>query len=240
MLHGGVGQFERVTLDQVFYTHALSGVTAVTAGADTTRWIRDPGGNLVSQRDHTGQRAYYLTDGLGSTIALIDETGQVRTRYTYSPYGETDVSCHGGGCIENPWRYTGEYQDATGLYKIGERYLSPELGRWTQADPAAHRINPGSPGEPNSYAYAACNPINNTDPTGLAVEDYALSCVLGAMFRLISAKISGGISLAVAVKNCGVSMSTIFVMNAIGINPKAQLLVDLNVGFAMVLFAALS
>jgi hypothetical protein len=38
------------------------------------------------------------------------------------------------------------------MYKIGERYLSPELGRWTQADPAVFRINPSVPGEPSPYA----------------------------------------------------------------------------------------
>lgn len=75
------------------------------------------------------------------------------------------------------------------MYKIGERYLSPELGRWTQPDPAANRINPTSPGEPNPYAYAACDPINNTDPTGLFIdEDLAvaiastvLACLSGAL-----------------------------------------------------------
>jgi RHS repeat-associated protein len=166
----GVGQTERVTAHQLTFTTALTGVTAARQGLLTTRWVRDPAGNVISQRGADGSRAYYLTDGLGSTVALVDANGQVRTRYVYSPYGETEQTCHGAGCIDNPWRYTGEYQDPTGMYKIGERYLSPELGRWTQADPAANRINPSMPGEPNPYAYAGCNPINNTDPTGLSVE----------------------------------------------------------------------
>lgn len=62
--------------------------------------------------------------------------------------------------MANPWRYTGQYQvDATGLYKIGARYYQGDLGRWTQPDPSGL--------DANAYAYAASDPINNSDPTGL-------------------------------------------------------------------------
>jgi RHS repeat-associated protein len=189
--YAGVGQTERVSAHQRTFTTALHGVTAARQGTAVTRWVRDPGGNLVSQRGADGSRAYYLTDGLGSTVALIDADGQVRTRYAYSPYGETEQTCHGAGCIDNPWRYTGEYQDPTGFYKIGERYLSPELGRWTQADPAANRINPTMPGEPNPYAYAACDPINNTDPTGLV--PLGAECVAAFLGSIVG---TGSMSLA--------------------------------------------
>jgi RHS repeat-associated protein len=183
--YAGVGQAERVSANQQTFTTAVTGVTAARQGTDAVRWVRDPAGNVISQRGADGTRVYYLTDGLGSTTALVDDTGQVRTRYRYSPYGETEQTCHGDGCVDNPWRYTGEYQDDTGMYKIGERYLAPALGRWTQADPAAFRINPSMLGEPSPYAYAGCNPINNTDPTGLWVE--CTFAVAGGVFTVIGA-----------------------------------------------------
>jgi hypothetical protein len=34
-----------------------------------------------------GTVRYYHADALGSVIALTDETGTIRTQYSYSPYG---------------------------------------------------------------------------------------------------------------------------------------------------------
>jgi RHS repeat-associated protein len=159
----------------------LTAATRTLAGVPTSRtaWLRTPDGGLVGQRttDLAGPsttRAYYLTDGLGSVLAVVDQNGTVRNRYHYSPYGETTRTCPTNSCIDNPWRFAGEYHDTqTGLYKIGERYYAPDFGRWTQADPLANRLNPTNPAEANPYAYAACNPINNTDPTGLASDPIA-------------------------------------------------------------------
>lgn len=69
-----------------------------------------------------------------SVVALTDAAGDAVNRYAYTPYGQltqTDETA------SNPWRFTGEYQDATrGLYKIGHRYYDPDLSRWTQPDPS--------------------------------------------------------------------------------------------------------
>ena len=35
---------------------------------------------------------YSLADALGSTIALTDENGDIKTRYNYTPFGEPEVS----------------------------------------------------------------------------------------------------------------------------------------------------
>jgi hypothetical protein len=34
----------------------------------------------------------FLTDALGSTVALTDGTGTVQTAYTYEPFGQTAVT----------------------------------------------------------------------------------------------------------------------------------------------------
>jgi RHS repeat-associated protein len=37
--------------------------------------------------------------------------------------------------VDNPYRYsTKEWDEKSGLYYLGARYYSPEIGRWTQRD----------------------------------------------------------------------------------------------------------
>ncbi len=104
-------------------------------------------------------------------VALTDASGAVSHSYTYDPYGVTTETT-ASGAVANPWRYTGQYQDAaTGLYKMGARYYQPELGRWTQPDPSGQ--------EANAYLYAGGNPANFIDPSGLSFfsefKDYVLA-----------------------------------------------------------------
>jgi RHS repeat-associated protein len=129
----------------------------------------------VSRRVTTS-RAYFLHDGLGSTIALVQGDGTVRNRYAYDPYGQTTTTCPTGSCVSNPFQYTGaEHDETTGLYKIGHRYYQPDHGRWTQPDPLGNRTNAAMPTEAHPYLYVGCNPINYTDPTGLCtVGDYLI------------------------------------------------------------------
>jgi YD repeat-containing protein len=44
-----------------------------------------------TRADSTGARSF-LTDPLGSTLALTDTTGTVQTEYTYEPYGRTTIT----------------------------------------------------------------------------------------------------------------------------------------------------
>jgi hypothetical protein len=50
------------------------------------------------------------------------------------------------------------------------RYESPALGRFTSPDPLAQSANPAAPQTWNRYTYAAGNPVNFYDPTGLFLE----------------------------------------------------------------------
>jgi RHS repeat-associated protein len=101
---------------------------------------------------------YYLADGLGSTIALIDGAGAVVTSYTYDAYGRTVSS---GASSPNPFQYTGRENDGSDLYYYRARIYAPTMGRFAQEDPI------GFAGGINGYAYVDGNPLNAADPLGL-------------------------------------------------------------------------
>jgi RHS repeat-associated protein len=149
---------ERLTAGATSFINGTLGVTSQTTSGASINYIRDPYGNLVAM--HTaGQSYYYTTDKQGSVIALTDSTQALAASYTYDPWGNTTSSI-GALATTNPWTYAGSYTDtATGYLKLGARYYNPTTGRFTQPDPSGQ--------EANTYNYAACNPVNSTDPSGL-------------------------------------------------------------------------
>jgi RHS repeat-associated protein len=97
----------------------------------------------------------------------------VTARFRYDPYGNV---IRKDGTSDTPWRYAGGWFDRfpnsnpavqAGLYKMGERYYDPKIGRWTQRDPIDQAT---SPTEGNGYMYAGADPVNNADPTGRATS----------------------------------------------------------------------
>ncbi len=98
-----------------------------------------------------GTIRHYVTDALGSVIALTDDTGVVRTTYTYEPFGNVTIS---GEASDNPFQYTGRENDGTGLYYYRARYYSPDLQRFISEDPI--RLWGGI----NFYAYVGNEPVN--------------------------------------------------------------------------------
>ena len=74
---------------------------------------------------------YFLTDALGSTLALNDGGGNILTQYTYEPFGNTTFS---GSPNANPFQYTGRENDGTGL------------ATWQRCRPCSQRLR--SSGKP--------------------------------------------------------------------------------------------
>lgn len=109
-------------------------------------------------RGSGANRHYFLTDALGSSIALTDGQGAVRQRYHYTPYGQTSSS--GVEDYANPYQYTGRERDASGLYFYRARYYSPQMARFLSEDPS------GFAGGLNLYGYVHQDPLSLVDPDG--------------------------------------------------------------------------
>jgi RHS repeat-associated protein len=123
-----------------------------------TSYVTAPGGMPLEQV--SGSTVfYYHQDQLGSTRALTDATGSVVANYSYDAFGNLTAQ---SGSINNPFLFSGQYRDAeTGLYYLRARYYDPGTAQFISRDPEV-----SSTWEP--YAYAADNPLNLTDPSGMA------------------------------------------------------------------------
>jgi RHS repeat-associated protein len=133
-----------------------------------------------------GVTSNFLTDALGSPVAVTDATGIIQTDYTYEPFGHTNFA---GALNSSSYQYTGRENDGTGLYYYRARYYHPEFHRFVGEDPLLHpafRSCPSAgvalrsttlrvaaanrPEILDLYGYAGNNPIKFRDPLGLDKE----------------------------------------------------------------------
>ena len=120
----------------------------------------------LARTDSAGNTRYFLTDVQGSTIALADSTGTIKTQYSYGPFGQTVAT---GQTSDNPYQVVGHELESLGypglpgftLYNFRARYFDTASARFVSSDPAGF-----SGGSHNLYAYAGNSPLNLMDPTG--------------------------------------------------------------------------
>ena len=156
LAYAGADQTQRTQAATTSFINSALGVASATSSGSTASYTRDNRGTLVSLRTATDSRFYYLFDGLGSVVGLVNSSGSKVNTYSYDPYG---VQLSATEAVANPWRYAAGYFDTqTGLTKFGTRYYDPTLGRWTQRDPISPTFA--------NYRYAGCDPVNRIDPLG--------------------------------------------------------------------------
>lgn len=146
------------TIDGSTTTYLYDGMNPVReqVGGTTTATMISGGVDEFHLRESGGVTRRYLTDAVGSTLGLVDDTG-AGAEYAYQPFGVTTVTGDDGG---NPYRFTGREDDGTGLYYYRQRYYSPQLQRFISEDPI------GLTGGPNLHAYVGNQPTVLRDPTG--------------------------------------------------------------------------
>lgn len=132
-------------------------------GANVTANILNAGTSFFQRTDATGQ-VVPLVDALDSVFALADSNGNLVTQYTYDPFGNTVAS---GTVSNNPYQYTGQENDGTGLYYMHARYYSPLMHRFISEDPLGF-----AGGDVNLHAYVGGSPTNLRDPSGLSPDCY--------------------------------------------------------------------
>ena len=212
MTYADLGQTERTSSGSTTFASSPLGLTIATTGtpAQRTYYLRDNHGNLIGQRLPDGTRRYYLLDGLGSIVTVINGTGlTVGHRYGYDAWG---VKTTDTGTTANSWQYTGGYADASSGYtKLGMRYYNSVIGRWTQTD-SVDRFE--------EWKYVANEPIDRVDPGGSFSLGYELTrdLTIFAATSIVCAGAVGaipesaGVSIAVASYGCaaaGTALTTV-------------------------------
>jgi RHS repeat-associated protein len=101
-----------------------------------------------------------LSDQAGSVRLVVNaSTGAIAQRINYDAFGVVTLDTNPGF---QPFGFAGGLADLdTGLVRFGARDYDPRVGRWTSKDPL------GLSGGMNVFEYAAGDPVNFIDPTGL-------------------------------------------------------------------------
>ena len=112
-----------------------------------------------------GTKTYIHKDALGSVVALSNNAGVVTDKFSYSPFGK---SADESG---SPYKFAARWIDSeTGLYYNRNRYYNPSTGRFISPDPIGYGDGM------NMYAYVGNDPMNATDPMGLAKKSKWTRC----------------------------------------------------------------
>jgi RHS repeat-associated protein len=172
--YDGLGRRVRRTAgsDVAEYVYSGDHIMAELDGSGAVRatFAYAPGVDLPLTMRRDGKTYFYHRDHHGSITALTDSAGAIVNRYRYDAWGNTAVMAN---AVSNPFAFAGrEFDPATGLYFNRARYYDPQLGRFISEDPI------GLAGGVSLYGYAASDPVNLSDPSGLspyaagaAVED---------------------------------------------------------------------
>jgi RHS repeat-associated protein len=126
-------------------------------GVTTVTFLTGLGLDEMFTRTENTATSTFLTDALGSTLALADATGALQTDYTYDPFGETSTS---GVTSTNAVQFTGRENDGVGLYFYRSRFYNPMSHRFISTDPL------GLAAGVNLYAYVLNAPTIHVDPLG--------------------------------------------------------------------------
>jgi RHS repeat-associated protein len=176
------GRRQKKTLGATITSYLYDGannVQELTNGSPTANVLTGLGVDELFQRTEGATIRTFLSDALGSTVALADSAGVVQTSYTYAPYGAATVT---GSASNNTSQYTGRENDNDGLYYYRARYYHPVMSRFVSEDP----IGFGG-GDPNLYRYAVGSPTNFTDPSGQCIP----AAIFGAALDIGAFVLSG-------------------------------------------------
>jgi RHS repeat-associated protein len=186
-----LGQLTDVTTNGTLVTFGYDGlgrrVRKSVSGGSTTGYLYsgddlymelDSGGSPVTEYAYwpsidsplaisRGGQTYYLTQdpaGRNITGVVRASDNSIQASYDYAPFGTLRSGSFDN--LGNSLQFAARpYDSETGLSFFRARYYDPQIGRFISEDPI------GLAGGINPYVFAANDPINGADPSGLDGND---------------------------------------------------------------------
>jgi len=116
---------------------------------------------------------YYQIDAQGNVLATVSDGGSVSHYMQWEPWGFSVTGEKPTEAFRLGWKGL-FYDDSTSLYYMRARWYDPRTKRFMTEDPS------GLAGGINPYAFAANDPVNGSDPSGLrlvVIGGVAFECV---------------------------------------------------------------
>jgi RHS repeat-associated protein len=175
--YDALGRRVRTSTCSVTNFHLYEGIHCTAdldaTGAVVRAYVYGPGiDNLLAMTTYSATETntyYYLTDHLGSVIAITDGQGDVVEQYRYDAWGRVTVFDQVGtplteSAIGNRYTFQGrEYSWPTGFHYFRARWYDPVTGRWLSNDPI------GISGGLNQYVAFDNAPVMYSDPLAMRV-----------------------------------------------------------------------
>lgn len=175
--YDGLGRLDYQVIDGVptYFYFLGDQIVEERNGSDawTINYVFGAGGERFGQYVPGAYHQYWHYDDAGHVTHVSDSNGNVREQYIYDPFGQPYVYDGPGtsylyqtSALGNRRTFNGagsyDWYPEIGLYHVGARWYSPTIGRFMQPDPI------GQEGGLNQYVYCGNDPINGSDPSGLA------------------------------------------------------------------------
>ena len=120
-----------------------------------------PGYGYIANDTTKEETFFYHSDHLGSTSYITDDHANITQYDAYLPYGELLVDEHSSS-EDLPYKFNGkQFDEETGLYYYGARYMNPITSLWYGVDPLAEKLPLTS-----VYSYCMANPIKLVENDG--------------------------------------------------------------------------
>jgi RHS repeat-associated protein len=157
------------TVDGVVENYYLdrSQIAFVTDGGghETFHYLYGLNIDQVLVQDSATGMIWALADRLGSVDTLTDAVGNVVDERTFDSFGR--LISETNPAVSFRYGYTGRELDAeSGLDYYRARYYDSAVGRFISVDPMGFGA-----GDTNLYRYVGNNSTNNTDPTGMFLQE---------------------------------------------------------------------
>ncbi|MGE5417705.1 MAG: RHS repeat-associated core domain-containing protein [Acidobacteriota bacterium] len=147
----------------ITYTYNSAGkVISAVYGGNTYNYVWGPD-RLLAMKDVTANKMYYYVhNGHGDVVQIMDEAGTVVNQYQYDEWGNIVSQTE---TVFNEFKYAGEiYDTESGLYYLRARYYDPSVGRFISKDSYEGQID--NPASLNAFTYCENSPMMGVDPSG--------------------------------------------------------------------------